>query len=736
MDASLERSLDDVIEALRHSRDTRQRGCSLLIGAGCSATAGIATAAGFVRIIEGRFKAAHSRAANEMASGPPGYPQCMAKLSRGQQRDLINEQVCAARINWAHMAIAQLMKHGYVDRVLTTNFDPLVLRACAMLGEFPAVYDFAISQLFKPGELPKEAIFHLHGQSTGFVLMNTGQEVAKHSRRLGPLFYDAVQARPWIVVGYSGDNDPVFNHLAGIERFDYPLFWVGFKDEVPARHVREKLLRPGRDAYFVRGYDADGFFVELAQKLDCFPPQFVERPFSFMLNALSALTEYRLPPAGEKIDILHQPRELIGQAISYFENNQPGSFTLLPSQLSDLAATALLMAGKYEQLQHLARGLGDDISQATRDLIAWSYIQQGNALSNQAKTKSGVEADALFASAGKKYEAALAIKPDKHEALKSWGAALAEQAEAKGDTEAEALFGAAFSKFAAALEMMPRDYEALYNWGNTLLAQAATKSGAAADTLFASAGGKYAAALAIKPNDHEALNNWGNALLAQAATKSGEAAETLFALAGEKYAAALAIKPDDHEALYNWGNAFLVQARTKRDEAVEALCTAAGEKYAAALAIKPDKHEALNNWGNALLARATAKSGEAADTLFTLAGEKYAAALVIKPDSHEVLNNWGFLYVAASAQKSGLEVERMLKEAEGKLLAAEEIKNGSGAYILACLSARRGNAGACQSWLRRAKDHGRLPDKELLLRDPDLAAVRDEAWFQAFLSEF
>jgi hypothetical protein len=44
MDASLERSLDDVIEALRHSRDTRHRGCSLLIGAGCSATAGIANA--------------------------------------------------------------------------------------------------------------------------------------------------------------------------------------------------------------------------------------------------------------------------------------------------------------------------------------------------------------------------------------------------------------------------------------------------------------------------------------------------------------------------------------------------------------------------------------------------------------------------------------------------------------------------------------------------------------------
>ena len=38
----------------------------------------------------------------------------------------------------------------------------------------------------------------------------------------------------------------------------------------------------------------------------------------------------------------------------------------------------------------------------------------GNALSDQAKTKSDDEADRLFALAGEKYEQALAIKPDMH----------------------------------------------------------------------------------------------------------------------------------------------------------------------------------------------------------------------------------------------------------------------------------------------------------------------------------
>jgi hypothetical protein len=44
----------------------------------------------------------------------------MAQLDRGVQRDLIAREVDGAKINWGHVAIAQLMAAGYVDRVLTT----------------------------------------------------------------------------------------------------------------------------------------------------------------------------------------------------------------------------------------------------------------------------------------------------------------------------------------------------------------------------------------------------------------------------------------------------------------------------------------------------------------------------------------------------------------------------------------------------------------------------------------
>jgi hypothetical protein len=106
----------------------------------------------------------------------------MAQLAPAERKALIAQYVDSAKINWAHIGIAALIKHGFIDRVLTTNFDPLVVRACAMIGEFPAVYDFAASQRFQPADVADKAIFHLHGQRTGFVLLITRIRFALFSK--------------------------------------------------------------------------------------------------------------------------------------------------------------------------------------------------------------------------------------------------------------------------------------------------------------------------------------------------------------------------------------------------------------------------------------------------------------------------------------------------------------------------------------------------------------------------
>ena len=230
-----ERTIADIAETLRYA-EQRKRGCALLLGAGCSVSAGVPLASGFVSYVKENFPTAYDRAVDKT------YPKVMHELTRDMRRDLVAEEVDRAKMNWGHIAIAQLVKEGYVDRVLTTNFDRLVAQGCAMVGEFPAVYDFAASQTFHPEHVPEKAIFHLHGQRTGFKLMITDEDVTEHAERLRPVMDNTGQGRTWIVVGYSGDNDGVFDNLAATPHFGSGLYWAGYNDEDPADHVRRQLL--------------------------------------------------------------------------------------------------------------------------------------------------------------------------------------------------------------------------------------------------------------------------------------------------------------------------------------------------------------------------------------------------------------------------------------------------------------------------------------------------------------
>ena len=116
----------------------------------------------------------------------------------------------------------------------------------------------------------------------------------------------------------------MFDHLADEPSFDYGLFWVGYRDREPAKHVRERLLAANKGAYFVRGFDADSFFVELAQRLKCFPPAYVERPFSHLASTLDVLTVYTMPDGNSEVDVTAKARDLIAQARQRFDQRSRG----------------------------------------------------------------------------------------------------------------------------------------------------------------------------------------------------------------------------------------------------------------------------------------------------------------------------------------------------------------------------------------------------------------------------
>jgi len=646
MGATQYRSVDEIAEVLQDMK-ARKHGCSLLVGAGVSIAAGIPTAAGFVEIIRERFKLAYARAAEKT------YPQCMAELLLTQRRALIGEYVDKARINWAHIGIALLMKAGYIDRVLTTNFDLLVVRACALLGFYPAVYDFAASQLLKKAELPEQAVFYLHGQRTGFVLMNTQADLQAHAKLLGPVFDDAGNGRSWIVVGYSGANDPVFERLACEPRFDNGLFWVGNKDREPQAHVRDRLLNCDKDAFLTQGHDADSFFVSLTQALQLFPPDVIGRPFTYMRGALQQITPFVHPGQTNEMDAMHMANQLIDRAIQDIEtpaqqliHRGAGVSGASPDRAVIVnAAQYLALQGNHEAVIAFRKAFDKDPSPELADLISMAHVVLGNRLHDRAKLLAPADAAALFAQARGMYETALSIQPDRHEALHNWANLLLDLAKASSGSVAEAYFSEAEERIAAASRIKPDQPDILINWGNLLLDRA--KSGTRPDRseLFLQAEQKYRAALAINPAMPGVHCGLGNLLLDRAKDASGPEADVLFGAAEEQYSAAVASNPTMADAFYQWGNVHLDRAKRSQGAQADCLFGSAIAKFQQALHIKPDMVQALNNWGNCLSDQARRKQGDVALRLFGEAEERFREALALGGRRADVLQNYVNLLV-------------------------------------------------------------------------------------------
>jgi len=245
----------------------------------------------------------------------------------------------------------------------------------------------------------------------------------------------------------------------------------------------------------------------------------------------------------------------------------------------------------------------------------------------------------------------------------------------------------------------------------------------------------YQKCTSLTPGNYAAFNNWGYALHNQAKLHKGERANQLFEAAIEKYQQAITLKPDYPLAFNNYGIALANQAKQHKGEQSNQLIESALEKYQQAVTIKPDYHEVFNNWGSALADQAKQHKGEQANQLFEAAYEKYQQAINIKPDYDPALNNWGIALLDQALLSKEEKQIALHTNAEKLFLKTEELKQGSGAYNLACLASLRKQENNSKTWLFKSKEAGVLPDCDHLQSDSDLDFVRDTDWFKELLNE-
>jgi len=312
-----ERKLEDLIFAIKQAKN---RGCNvnLLIGAGCSVTGGIPLANKIVEDLKEKYPYEMCRVIEDT------YAECMSKLTPIERRLFISNYVKNSKVNWAHLCIALLMKENYINRVLTTNFDNLLPRACAMVCEFPGIYDLALTASeFRPDLLWDKSIIYLHGQHTGFILCNTKDEVKAQKDNIKNIFKELNKNSLWIIVGYSGNNDAILQLFIEEKTFENRLYWVGYKDNEPSNLLKESLLSSKNYAFYIKGYDADSFFISLASYFGLFPPYFIKEPFTYTketLNEIVTSMDENLVVSETK-NLLPYTFKILDKAINEIEND-------------------------------------------------------------------------------------------------------------------------------------------------------------------------------------------------------------------------------------------------------------------------------------------------------------------------------------------------------------------------------------------------------------------------------
>lgn len=288
MEQNKEELLKHLAASLKDAKD--EGGAILLVGAGISVSAGIPPAQKLMKIaienFPNYFTSEEQKLAQEDLSQLQ-YNDIMTKLSNVKRKELFkwfiegkeDKGIEKAKLNFAHIAIAELLKQGYFSRILTVNFDPLLIHACYMVGmyPFPAIYDLGAMGKVNAELLHDPSIVYLNGQHVGFVQRNTTDQLEAHKETLTQIVRSTGCSKTWVVAGYSGENDPLMDAIHELRPYNNWLYWLEYNDQVLQRESHH-FLEKDEESKVIYSCDADETFMNITSLLDC-SLDFIERPY-------------------------------------------------------------------------------------------------------------------------------------------------------------------------------------------------------------------------------------------------------------------------------------------------------------------------------------------------------------------------------------------------------------------------------------------------------------------------
>lgn len=625
----------------------------VFLGAGVSVSAGIPLTATIVEDIKDKFS--NNPIIKEcIKTNNDNYYSLMGALTADERRDLFHFYVTRdeVKLNLANIYLAQLLKLGYIDYIVTVNFDDLILKACTLFNFLPPVYDISNIKTITTTDIRKKSVIYLHGQYFGQWLLNNPDELAKVEDEVLRLFNSIKTRRTWIVVGYSG-NDGIFNKIKSLGSFSNELFWVKNKFSEADKDVLEFIETPNINANKIEGYYADSFFLKLHAELSKLDkglnaPEIISKPFTFVKSVLQSINEIKeddeLNDNVKKMVINCNKR--INKAISQYE--EEGTEENLKQKIVDA-----ILKGDFNE--EVALSFENEIKKNNyknvTEQLSWYYNDWGNALSDLAKQEND---EILFRKSFEKYKIASELAPKETDVLYNWGNALLDLARQNNDSS---LFMESFEKYKRASQLSPQDVDVFNNWGSALSDLAKYQKD---EALFRESFEKYKIASNLDPQNPNVFYNWGTVLLGLALQNNDE---SLFKESFEKYKRVSELNPKNINTFINWGTGLLNLAKLNNDEL---LFRESFDIYKRGSKLAPKNATIFNNWGISLSYLAVQKSDE---EIFRKSFEKYRIASELDSNCEDVFLNWGTALARLAKQKGD---EILFRESFDKYKIASE----------------------------------------------------------------
>lgn len=172
----------------------------------------------------------------------------------GRQRH-IEEMIRDREPSFGYVVLANLMARGYVNTIVTTNFDDLAYKACTTFtGIRPVVYAYGLLAAEMRFTVQRTKILKLHGDYLYSPLKNTYHELAEQDPNMARQVRQVLNEYGLIVVGYGGGDMSVMKVLS-----DFPqandLYWCVRRGEEPNTAVKKLLLDKGGFLVEIEGFD-------------------------------------------------------------------------------------------------------------------------------------------------------------------------------------------------------------------------------------------------------------------------------------------------------------------------------------------------------------------------------------------------------------------------------------------------------------------------------------------------